>query len=193
MVIAAMFSFSWYIYRHKDFLAQYRPWAGYANWVTMLRLVFIFILAFVYQNIPDIWMAIILAWLIIMDIIDGFLARKLKLSSDFGLYLDMESDAYFVCMCSLMLYFGGYLPWWILVVGFMRYLNVAVFYLFQLPPKKEPKRWYASYIAGFLFWALLAPYLMEKKWYLPIVAIASILVTASFIISFVQYLRLEDE
>ncbi|MGK0388522.1 MAG: phosphatidylglycerophosphate synthase [Maribacter sp.] len=185
-------SFLALVISQNRFLAQYTPWAGYANLVTLFRLIILIITAGSFHLLSPLLLFFILGTLIALDVLDGHLARKLSLESDLGLYLDMESDALFVCLVSFILYFGELMPIWILIVGSLRYMNVFVFFLFNLKPRKEPKRKYASYIAGFLFMALLSPFILSKNIYFPILSLASILVTFSFIISFIQYLGAEE-
>lgn len=192
IAICAAFSFIFFIFSHHPFLQQYRPWAGYANGVTFFRLSVLIGVSIFFKEFNDIVLFFVFASIIGLDVLDGYLARRLDQTSDFGLYMDMESDSLLVCLVTFILYLGGYMPIWILVVGFMRYLNVGLFCLFKLPPKKEPKRKYASYIAGFLFVALLLPFIFPQWLYFPLLTLASVLVTASFIISFVQYLGAEE-
>lgn len=192
VAITASCSFLVLVISQNQFLAQYTPWAGYANLVTLFRLMILIITACIFHLLSPLSLFFILGGLIALDVLDGYLARKLNQQSDLGLYLDMESDALFVCLASFILYFSDLMPIWILIVGFLRYMNVFIFFIFNLKPRKEPKRKYASYIAGFLFMALLSPFILPEQIYFPILSLASILVTFSFIISFIQYLGAEE-
>ncbi len=173
-------------------MAQYTPWGGYANLVTLTRLFILIITACFYTYCSEWVLFAIFSGVIALDVLDGYLARKLETFSDLGLYFDMESDSLLVCLISMILFLEDYMPAWILIVGFLRYLNVFVFFIFQLKPRKEPKRKYASYIAGFLFFAVLMPFVLPQNLYFPIVTLASVLVTLSFIVSFIQYLNAEE-
>ncbi len=162
---------------------------GIANQVTLFRLVLLLFLALVYSRFSDQTIAMLLGAIIVLDILDGYLARKYGLSSNYGLYLDMESDALFVCLAALMIYLNDYAGAWIIFIGFLRYINVSFYVLFRLPAKKEPKRVWASYIAGYLFFALVTPFFIPAPWYLPVLVSASVLVVFSFAVSFVYYIR----
>ncbi len=188
---AASFSFIYYIASHFIFLQQYRPFGGWANGITFLRLCILLISASIFHLFESLHLFIIFGSIITLDYFDGFIARKKNLQSDFGLYFDMETDALFVLLASFVLYLEGLAPWWVLIPGLLRYINVFVYFIFRLPPKKEPKRKYASYIAGFLFFALLLPFILPQKLSIPILGLASVLVTLSFIVSFIQYLQAE--
>jgi phosphatidylglycerophosphate synthase len=60
-----------------------------------------------------------------LDGIDGWLARRLDMASDFGARFDMEVDAGLACMLSLILLVGGRVGPEVLVLGFARYVFIA--------------------------------------------------------------------
>ncbi|MEM8909993.1 MAG: CDP-alcohol phosphatidyltransferase family protein, partial [Bacteroidota bacterium] len=169
---------------HRDLLRTYRPFGGYANWVTGLRL--LIILLFPY------WLALLthqafffLALLVILaDGLDGYLARKFQTESLFGAYFDMESDAFYVCMMSFLLYWENLLPFWILLVGWMRYGAVLVEVGLGIHGQPLPPNPFARSIAGVLFVALLLPWILPPQLYFIPVAIAAGLVSFSFAYSF---------
>ena len=151
LAIVAAVSFLYHIIDHWKYLKSLSPVGGYANYVTAFRLLLLIIIGTCFLVLSNWAISIILILVVLLDVLDGFLARKLNQQSDFGLYFDMETDAYFVALAACMLYLKGMAPAWILIVGFMRYLNVAVYQILQLKPKKEAKQRFASTIAGTLF------------------------------------------
>ncbi len=185
----AIASFLYFIFKHRTFLAQYKPFAGWANLITFFRLACLLCIAFFSASLSPILLFSFFSGIILLDVIDGYVARKLKQESDFGLFFDMESDALLVLLVSLVLYFGEWVNWWILIPGLLRYANVFLYFIFQLPPKKEPKRKFASYIAGFLFFALVIPFILPSNIYTPILFLATLLVIGSFSLSFYYYLK----
>ena len=70
------------------------------------------------------------SWLVatltaLLDAVDGALARRSGLASDFGARFDMETDAAFtLVLCALVLQAGQAGPW-VLAAGLMRYAFVA--------------------------------------------------------------------
>lgn len=61
----------------------------------------------------------------VLDAVDGPLARRSGLASDFGARLDMETDAaLMLVLCVLIVQFGQVGPW-VLAAGLMRYAFVA--------------------------------------------------------------------
>ncbi|MFK8103378.1 MAG: CDP-alcohol phosphatidyltransferase family protein [Saprospiraceae bacterium] len=176
----AVISFAYFIALHWTWMKQQRPFGGFAFWLTFLRLVLILILAWHFAS----WEPMVIFWIALVamlaDGVDGWLARHFQTESDFGAYLDMESDAFFVCTMSTILYLNHYFGAWILAIGFLRYAYVLLIYLLRQDHKKEGPNRYATPIAGFLFISLLTPFVLEASWYEPIVGLASALVCLSF-------------
>lgn len=106
--------------------ARYRGGFGWANRVTLLRgLVLVLIGALI--PFPEVaarhgWA---LAWLslgaLILDGVDGTVARKTGSSSAFGSRFDMELDAAFILALALLLVSMGKAGVWITALGLIRY------------------------------------------------------------------------
>jgi len=62
---------------------------------------------------------------LILDGVDGFLARRLKLASPFGARFDMEIDALLLIILSLLVWQTSQTGPWVLAIGLMRYAFVA--------------------------------------------------------------------
>ncbi len=162
---------------------------GWSNFVTIVRLVILIVL---YANVSiiDFWLiASILLFILVLDGIDGYLARKLNQESAFGKYLDMESDAYYVCLVSAHLFLTDLMPIWILLVGGSRYINVLLEELFLKRKSLDGRFPFAVGIALFLFFSLITPYFMAKNLYFPLLTVSSCLVMISFCYVFILNLR----
>ena len=61
-----------------------------------------------------------------LDGVDGWLARRAGLASDFGARFDMETDSVFAAVLALWLLVNGTVGWAVIVLGFSRYAFVAV-------------------------------------------------------------------
>jgi phosphatidylglycerophosphate synthase len=75
---------------------------------------------------------------LLLDAVDGWLARRFRSESELGARFDMEVDAFL--MLALCVFDARILGWWILTIGLMRYAFVAVGWVFpwmrgQLPPR----------------------------------------------------------
>jgi len=97
---------------------------GLANTVTFLRLLVLTTLTLPAPLLPT-WAALtITLWVLALDLLDGWLARRLGDASAFGAHFDMETDALLVLVVTLRLWLGqGYAPW-VLVSGSLRYAYV---------------------------------------------------------------------
>ena len=106
---------------------------GLANAITLARLLGILVL---FNAPPANAVALILVALALfmMDGFDGFVARRLDLSSEFGEYFDKEVDAFFMLVLCLMLYGNRSIGGWILVPGLLRY--AFVFFLKWAKPSQ---------------------------------------------------------
>lgn len=71
-----------------------------------------------------------------LDGVDGRLARRQRLASDFGARFDMEVDAFFAALLTVMLVLSGKVGLWALPLGFMRYGFVVAAAV--LPWLREP-------------------------------------------------------
>ncbi len=63
---------------------------------------------------------------LLLDGVDGWLARRSRMTSEFGARLDMETDALFVAVLSLLAWQFGKAGPWVLLSGLMRYLFAAI-------------------------------------------------------------------
>jgi len=163
-----------------------RPPGGYANLITGMRLILVVIGSFLLSIVAKEWIFVIMGSAVLLDFVDGYLARKYNQESTFGQFFDMEVDAFFVLLMCFYYYQYQEIGWWILIPGLMRY----VFKIFTaIIPKEgfvETKKRYAAIVAGTFFTILLACILFEIPYALLIGSIAIIL---SFSVSVIEYLR----
>jgi phosphatidylglycerophosphate synthase len=68
-----------------------------------------------------------------LDGLDGWLARRGNLTSEFGAHFDMETDALFVLIMTFELWHRHQLGGWILISGLLRYAYVLCLAL--VPPR----------------------------------------------------------
>jgi len=131
------------------FLPRHLPLVnfGAANRVTLLRAGIVALLAgFVgrAELDPDRgWLLASLAGLgLLLDGIDGWLARRHGLASPFGARFDMEVDAFSILVLAALVYQADKAGGWVLLSGVLRYGFVALGYLLPwlnrpLPPRKR--------------------------------------------------------
>jgi phosphatidylglycerophosphate synthase len=97
---------------------------------------------------------------LLLDGVDGWAARRTGMASDFGARFDMETDALFLLMLSLLVHATGKVGIWVLASGSMRYGFVLAAWAWpwlagQLPPRRRRKVIYAVQVSVLI--AALAP------------------------------------
>lgn len=156
---------------------------GSANTVTALRLGLLGVLppAAASGPVPLIGLGLLI---LASDGLDGWLARRGDLTSEFGAFFDKETDALFLLMLCALAAFRGRLPVWILGAGLLRYGFVLV--LFVVPPADttEERATWARYTYGGMVTALLASFCPYPALYRPLVALA----TGALVLSFARSL-----
>lgn len=192
VIVAGGISFLYYWLIHYSTLKKYEPFAGFANWITLLRLLLTIILGILYKNLPDYILFIIGLSIVCLDGLDGFIARKFNQTSEFGAYFDMETDAFYVCIISIILFEKGFVGYWIIFPGFLRYLYGLIILLIGKKSNEEIRTKYGPLIAGIFFISILSPFILSIKYYNPILIISSALLMISFVYSFVQILRIRS-
>lgn len=100
---------------------------GACNVITLVRAAMVaFLAGALFAPEPSAWVVFSVASLAFaLDGMDGWLARRSALTSDFGARFDMETDAALAAFLALILVAGGKVGFEILVLGFARYAFVA--------------------------------------------------------------------
>ncbi len=102
---------------------------GAANQVTLVRaalVALLFGLAAEAATPTGAWLAVGVALLAsALDGVDGWLARRLDLSSAFGARFDMETDALLIVALALLVWRFDKAGYWVLLAGLLRYLFIA--------------------------------------------------------------------
>ena len=132
-VLASIVNFLWITRQGGDRF-------GEANQATLLRAGLVCLIGstlIVGGHEPQIgWhLAGVIGMALLLDAIDGLLARRLGLASSFGARFDMEIDALLLLILSLLVWRTGQTGAWVLAIGLMRYAFVAT-------------SWYAKPLAG---------------------------------------------
>ncbi len=186
LIIAGGISFLLYGITHFQLLKAYKPFAGYANRVTLFRLILVMFSGIFYKNLPDFILFTIGIGFFCLDGLDGFIARKLNQISEFGIYFDIETDAFYVCVFSVILFEKGFVGYWILIPGFMRYFYGIVTLLFGPKVKEEQRTKYGPLVAGIFFVSILSPFILTSTFYTPVLIFSSALLMLSFLNSFIR-------
>jgi phosphatidylglycerophosphate synthase len=114
------------------------------------------------------------------DGLDGWLARRYELTSEFGEFFDKETDALFLLLLCALAAFEQALPIWIVGLGLLRYVFVLALFAVQTDASNEERSSAARYIYVAMVVALLAAFLPYPAVYRPLVAVAGLALLASF-------------
>ena len=153
--------------------------AGPANWITLGRVALTTFLAGFGVHLPWYVAVAIISTCLILDGVDGWLARKTKTTSKLGATYDMESDAYLVMTASLVLYTRGLVGPWGLIAGWWRYAYALL--VIVLPSAGEvPRSNFARYVYIALMTALITAFTLPTIAG-PVIAIGTVLVSLSFL------------
>lgn len=152
---------------------------GAANGVTALRVGLLGLLPPAATAGPGVLLGLGLL-ILATDGLDGWLARRGNLDSEFGAFFDKETDALFLLALCALAAFRGRLPDAILGAGLLRYGFVLV--LFVVPPADttEERATWARYVYGGMVTALLASFFPYPALYRPLVALAAGALVLSF-------------
>jgi phosphatidylglycerophosphate synthase len=179
------------------FVAAHHPFQrfGPANSLTTLRLAFVALVCGLILEPARTGIAAAAAVLgvtaALLDGVDGWLARRTRMSSAFGARFDMEVDAALVMALAVLTWRHGKAGPWILFAGLLRYLFVAAGWIWPrmqhpLPPSRRRQTTCVMQIAGLLI--ALAP-ITPWPWSAWVATVPLALLSASFLIDIVWLLR----
>ncbi len=157
---------------------------SYANIVTLFRLGIILFTTWNISDLEETTLLMLFGIALAMDGLDGYLARHYKQASDFGAYLDMETDSFFVAALSFHWWQNHVTSWWILIIGFMRYSYVLIFTIVKTKGKEKSTR-FAKTIAVIFMLGMLSPWVLPLVYAWWVLIIISLLTAYSFGVSFV--------
>lgn len=112
------------------------PVLNIANILTMLRIVLVpvFVVVFFVAGAEDTWWRVgafvVFAVAMFTDYVDGYLARKLDLVTDFGKIADPIADKALMAAAMLSLSIVGELYWWVTIVILVREVGITVWRFF---------------------------------------------------------------
>ena len=165
------------------FVSEHHPFPrfGPANHVTMIRAILVALTASLIgePEIPRVAVAAAVV-LMVLDGVDGSLARRSRMASNFGARFDVETDALLLMVMSVLVWQHGKAGAWVLLGGMMRYGFVAAGWLLPwmarpLPPTHRGKTITVCHMIGLT--VALAPFVPMP---LSALAVASTLAALSW-------------
>jgi len=122
---------------------------GLPNGVTLARLVLTSIFGGIAMDLVERPLAGRLAWVVLaiaalalmLDGLDGFLARSRNMESPFGARFDMEVDALLILLLALAAWLQAKAGPWVLLIGAARYAFVVAGWLWPVLARPLPPSW----------------------------------------------------
>jgi phosphatidylglycerophosphate synthase len=188
-IIPATLSFVILFYLGREELSKLKPFAGWANRVTAIRLIALLIVTLAFNHLTNWQTAIALGLILPFDALDGYLARKRKEQTVMGAFFDMETDVLFVCLTCCMLYMRGLAGFEVLFIGFLRYIYVLIVILFGFRHLKEKRTSIGPIIAVYVFIAVTLSFVVPEIFRKIILYSSMLLLIISFSYSFVLLLK----
>jgi len=160
LIAAAAISFLLYLLKNRRRLRRLAPCGGYANWLTLSRLLLLLYASTQYRHWHPYWSFAAFLLVIVSDGIDGYLARRLQQQSKIGEMLDVETDALMSGLLAAIHYLQGTAGWWLLVAGSLRYWYVWGIYWSSLEGVEAKSPPYTRLIGVVFISALMAPFVL---------------------------------
>lgn len=154
------------------------------SFVTVGRLMMLSAAFLFFTQLPSLVAACVLVLALILDGVDGMLARRYGASTSEGALLDVEVDAMLVCLLALALYHYSSLSIAVVLAGALRYLYVLGISYLKHSNTPEPRRRYASAIAVSTILSMIAALFLNHRVVHWIVYFHCGLVAASFLRSY---------
>ncbi|MCR1786599.1 CDP-alcohol phosphatidyltransferase family protein [Nocardioides carbamazepini] len=83
---------------------------------------------------------------LLLDAVDGYVARRTGTASAFGARFDMETDAFLIAVLSV--HVAPQIGWWVLAIGAMRYAYVGAGWALPWLRRPTPPRYWAKVVAA---------------------------------------------
>jgi phosphatidylglycerophosphate synthase len=124
---------------------------GPADWVTQTRATLVGCVAALtaasFHRPPPVYLLVtVAAGALLLDAVDGHVARRTDTASGFGARFDMEVDAFLILVLSV--YVARSTGAWVLAIGAMRYAFVAASWAFPWMRGQVPPRYWRKVVAA---------------------------------------------
>ncbi len=120
---------------------------GPANRVTLIRATLILPVAALLMSPQELswglawWVIGVSTLAMVLDGVDGRLARSTGTSTSFGARFDMELDAFLILVLSILVWRSGQVGAWVILIGAIRYLFVGAGWIWPALQGSLPPSW----------------------------------------------------
>ncbi len=159
---------------------------GWPNLITTLRLFLTVGLLFGHEHQPGMVLALVALVILLLDVVDGWVARRTGQCSDFGSHYDIEADALLVVTLTVVLFGRGVAGPWVIIAGLWRYLYVLAPVCFPTPIGQAPSSNYGRFIYVLMLVSFMLALVLPRGLGQYLAAFGTVAISLSFIHSFWQ-------
>ena len=137
------------------------------------------------------WVIVVSTIAMVLDGLDGRVARRTQTTSDFGARFDMEFDAALIMALSVLVWVAGKAGPWVLAIGLMRYVFVAAGFAVPALTGALPERFRRKVVCvvqGVVLLVALGP-IIPRPMAVGVAAAGLAMLTWSFAVDVVWLLR----
>ena len=170
---------------------------GPANWVTLGRATLVLSVAGLVPQ-PEIlidagywWIIVVMSAAMVLDGVDGRIARRTGTATAFGARFDMELDSFLMLVLAALVWRSGQVGPWVVLLGLPRYLFVAAGWVWpwmRAPLPERLRRKVGCVIQGVALLVCLGP-IVPPSLAAPVAAVTLVLLSASFAVDVVWLSR----
>lgn len=157
---------------------------GLPNVVTTLRLVVTMGMLLAFAREPGWVLALAALFNLLLDVVDGWLARRTGLSGEFGAQYDIEADALLVLALGVLLHYRGLAGPWVILAGAWRYLYVLAPMLLPTPMGEARRSRHGRFAYVLMITCFMLTLVLPRGTGEPLSALGTVAVSLSFLHSF---------
>lgn len=122
-----------------------------ANGLTAFRLAILLCVGVNWSSYQPMLLPILFWLAALVDVVDGWVAKRYDGATEFGAIFDEEVDAIYVLICSYVIWQLELGPWWIMGAGWIRYVVVLIKTYWPPHPERDTHFAWAKTLAGLVF------------------------------------------
>jgi phosphatidylglycerophosphate synthase len=157
---------------------------GLPNTVTTLRLVLTMAMLLAFAREPAWVLAGAALVNLLLDVVDGWLARRSGLSGEFGARYDIEADALLVLALGILLHHRGLAGPWVILAGAWRYLYVLTPLVFPTPKGEARRSRHGRFAYVLMLTCFMVTLVLPVGVGAPLALLGTVAVSLSFLHSF---------
>ncbi|MEO0345806.1 MAG: CDP-alcohol phosphatidyltransferase family protein [Pseudomonadota bacterium] len=189
VALACIVLFGGLLLGQRQRLVRHQTPPGLANLLTLFRLVLLIAVLCLFDSLTPALAFVAFAGNVMLDVLDGRIARARNETDRFGSHFDMEVDAVYVLTAGLYFHLVAGIAIWIVVPGLLRYVYRVAVWGLAGGDFAERRRQYAAVIAGMSFALLCAATLLPGATQQLALALTTLLLCGSFAVSFTELFR----